>query len=101
MGRSQARRFGQFQKKESGKIFWESPAVGNHDGAWDPVMRCKVGLTIGRIEVNNNYLQDEGFKQFTGREDTTWAGLVNMEAKCVGGTTTMSSNDDYRGESNR
>ena len=25
------------------KILWESPAVGNHDGAWDPVMRCKEG----------------------------------------------------------
>jgi len=74
-----------FQMKCSGKILWESPAVGNHDGAWDPVMRCK----------------DEGFKQLTGREDDTWAGLVNMEAKCVGDTTSMSSNDDYRGESNR
>ena len=31
-----------FQMKCSGKILWESPAVGNHDGAWDPVMRCKV-----------------------------------------------------------
>ena len=51
--------------------------------------------------MKDNQSQDEGFKQLTGREDDTWAGLVNMEAKCVGGTTSISSNDDYRGESNR
>jgi len=74
-----------FKMKCSGEIFWRLPAVGNHDGAWDPIMDCK----------------EEGFKQLTGREDDTWAGIVNVEGKCVGSTVTMNSNDDYRGEYNR
>lgn len=43
------------QIKCSGKILWESPAVGNHDGAWDPVMDCKVGTNIGRKEMKDDY----------------------------------------------
>lgn len=74
-----------FKMKCSGEILWKSPAIGNPDGKWDPIMDCG----------------DAGFKQLTGREDNTWAGIVNAEAKCVDGTTTLHSNDDYRGESNR
>jgi len=74
-----------FKMKCSGKIFWESPAIGNPDGQWDPTMNCK----------------ETGFKQLTGREDEKWAGIVNVEAKCVDSTVTMHSNDDYRGEYNR
>jgi len=71
--------------KCSGQILWKPPAIGNPNGAWDPLMNCK----------------EEGFKQLTGREDSSWAGIVNVEGKCVGSTVTMNSNDDYRGEYNR
>ena len=37
----------------------------------------------------------------TGREDDVWAGIVNVEGKCVDSTVTMHSNDDYRGEYNQ
>ena len=29
--------------------------MGNHDGAWDPVMDCKVGTNIGRKEMKDDY----------------------------------------------
>ena len=73
-----------FKMKCSGKIFWESPAIGNPDGTWDHEMNC----------------QETGFKLTTGREDD-WPGVVNVRAKCLGVETEITSNDDLRGEYNR
>ena len=70
--------------KCSGKIFWESPAIGNPDGTWDHEMNC----------------QETGFNLATGREDD-WPGIVNVRAKCLGVETEITSSDDLRGEYNR
>jgi len=74
-----------FKMKCHGELFWRLPAIGNPDGAWDPIMDCTEG----------------GFSQLTAREDTTWAGVVNVEAKCMDSVITQHSNDDYRGEYNQ
>ena len=37
----------------------------------------------------------------TGREDDVWAGIVNVEGKCLGKSMTLHSNEDYRGDYNR
>ena len=44
---------------------------------------------------------ETGFRLLTGREDGVWAGIVNVEGKCVDSTVTLHSNDDYRGEYNQ
>ena len=73
-----------FRMKCSGDLFWQRPVIGNPDGSWDRYMNCA----------------DKGFKLLRGREDG-WPGIVNVEAKCVDGETTLNSNDDLRGEYNR
>ena len=31
-----------FKMKCHGELFWRQPAIGNPDGAWDPIMDCSV-----------------------------------------------------------
>ena len=56
-----------------------------------------------KLELQKTHciLQEGGFSQLTAREDTTWAGVVNVEAKCMDSVITQHSNDDYRGEYNQ